>query len=387
MRRLLTVPRTALTLAAVVLGLLATPAARSSGPGPAAAMHAPLEGFGAVTPGGRGKPACVVTSLFDSGPGTLRECVSGGNRQVMFAVAGIIQLADQLQVRGPFVTIDGFSAPAPGITLRGGGLNIWETSPDTHDIIVRGLRIRDVGELTGGKSSTDCVGLNGSGVSRIVLDHLSIHNCSDGGIDISAGPKDITIQWSIVSTRKALLWGSTSSSGERDTTRISMHHTVVMCGADAAACARFPLIRASGHVLKADLRHNVFGRWLRASGTRIEPAAWVNVVGNAYIPRPESSLSQRDESLTVRPGARAYTAGNVELGKPPRPDLNDNGSEARPMPAPPITPHALGCVVRDAGMHPRDAVDTALLAHAAPVPARCDEASRSPELTSRRRER
>jgi hypothetical protein len=367
--------RAALAATVVVAGSVLAPpgAALPSGARPAEANHTAIEGFGAVTTGGAGQPPCVVRSLGDSGPGTLRACVSSGRRYVTFVVAGTIALESQLEVHGPFVTIDGFSAPAPGITLLGWGLNIWDTVPDTHDIVVRGLRIRDVGRPSGRKSSTDCVGLNGPGVFNIVLDHLSIANCADGGIDISSGPKNVTIQWSVISTGKALLWGSTSSSDRKDTDRISMHHTMVICGTDALGCDRFPLVRASGYAVRADVRRNVFGRWLRASGTNIEPAAWVNVIGNAYLPHPESLFSHRQESLAVHPGARVYTEGNVELGRPPRPDLNKNGNETRPMPAPPITEHQLGCVLRDAGMHPRDPVDRTLVALAAAAPSDCDE--------------
>jgi len=367
--------RSVAPLAAVLAAALAVPARTplpAGGPA-AAAVPAPIEGFGAVTAGGAGKPACVVTSLADGGPGTLRECLSGGHRHVRFVVAGIIALASQLDVHGPFVTIDGFTAPPPGITLSGAGLNIWDSVSEAHDVVVRGLRIRSAGALTDGKSSQDCIGLDGRGVYNVVIDHVSIHDCADGGIDISAGPKNITIQWSIVSAAKAMLWGSTSSSADRETSRISMHHTMLICGATAAGCDRFPLIRASGSTVMADLRRNVFQGWLRANGTKIEPAAWVNVVGNAYIPRADATLSQRQGSLDVQPGTKVYTADNVELGPAPRPDLNEKGNQARPMPAPPITARALGCVVRDAGMHPRDAVDTALLAHAAAVPAECDE--------------
>jgi hypothetical protein len=364
-----------LTLAVMAVGghLRLDVPARLSGPPAAQAHHAPVEGFGAVTRGGAGQPECVVRSLGDSGPHTLRECLSAGHRTVTFAVAGLIVLASQLDVQGAYITVDGFTAPSPGITLSGGGLNIWDTGGEAHDIIVRGLRIRDAGRLSGGKSSTDCVGLYGAGVYNIVIDHVSIHNCADGGIDISSGPKNVTIQWSIVSTGKAMLWGSTSSSAARDTTRISMHHTIVMCDDEALGCDRFPLIRASDRVLVADLRQNVFGRWLRASGTRIEPAASVNVVGNAYIPRPESTFAQRQQSLGVHPGTRVHTAANFELGPLPRPDLNDNGNTPRPLPAPAITRRPLGCVVRQAGMHPRDAIDDRLVAYADAVLPACDE--------------
>jgi pectate lyase len=380
MSRLPTVLGTAVAIGAIALGADLPPGGLMgrSGPVAAGAMHAPIEGFGAGTPGGASKPECVVTSLFDSGPGSLRECVAGGNRYVRFAVAGTIPLLSQIDVHGPFVTIDGFSAPSPGITLRGWGLNIWDTTPGAHDIIVRGLRIREVGGAPARKSSTDCLGLNGPGVMNIVIDHVSISDCADGGIDISSGPKNITIQWSIVSASKAMLWGSTSSSTFRSTDRISMHHTVVMCGDDDRGCDRFPLIRASGYAVTADLRHNIFGRWLRANGTKIEAAARANVVGNAYLPRPDSSFSQRQQSIAVAPGTRVYTAGNLELGAPPRPDLDENGNEAHPLPAPAVTPRALGCVIRDAGMHPRDAVDQALLAYASPVPSGCNDTAPAP---------
>jgi pectate lyase len=366
----------ALPIAAVALGgsLDVARPAQPAGPPAAQAMHAAVEGFGAGTRGGAGQPDCVVSSLDDAGPRTLRTCLAGGHRHVKFAVAGTIVLASQLSVQGPFVTIDGFSAPSPGITLRGWGLDIFGRN-GAHDVVVRGLRIRDAGLSTlspRGKSSTDCIGVNGPGAFNIVIEHVSIHHCADGGIDISSGPRNVTIQWSLVSTGKAMLWGSTRGSAHRDTRRISMHHTMLICG-HPLGCDRFPLVRAGGHVVTADLRNNVFEGWIRANGTKIEPAAWVNVVGNAYIPRPESSFAHRAASLAVKPGARVFAAGNLELGAPPRPDLNDNGNEASPLPAPPITPRELGCVVRHAGMHPRDAVDERLLTFVARLPTACPE--------------
>ena len=70
------------------------------------------EGFGAATRGGQGIAGGPGDDLNHSGPGSLREALSAGNRTVTFGVGGAIVLADPLFVRGPFVTIDGSTAPA-----------------------------------------------------------------------------------------------------------------------------------------------------------------------------------------------------------------------------------------------------------------------------------
>jgi pectate lyase len=326
---------------------------------PVAAQHA-IEGFGAGARGGTGQPECTVSSLANSGTGTLRDCLVAGNRTIKFAVAGTIQLSSVLRFHS-FVTVDGFSAPAPGITLRGFGLSIQ----DVQHVIVRALRIRDAGL----SDKSDCISIYGQS-QHIVIDHVSIANCGDGAVDISSGPKDITLQWSLFSTRIPHLWGSTADSPRTDTDRISMHHSLVICGG-LPICDRFPLIRANGYPLRVDLRDNVFQGWTRTNGTKIEPAAQVNVVGNAYIPRPESTFEQRGASLQVNEGTRVYASGNVELGEPPRPNLNDSGNERTLLAAPAVTRAELGCVVQAAGVTPRDAEDQRLLTFVSAVPAGC----------------
>src|SRR5262245_41087129 len=103
---------------------------------------AQYQGFGASTRGGAGRPIIRVTTLNDAGPGSLREALSGGSRTIVFEVAGTIALRDPLWVRGASITIDGFSAPEPGITLQNYGLVI-RGGLGAHDIIVRGIRLRN----------------------------------------------------------------------------------------------------------------------------------------------------------------------------------------------------------------------------------------------------
>ena len=54
----------------------------------------------------------MVNSLADSGPGTLREaCETGGARIVVFNVSGVIRLKTPINVRAPYITIAGQTAP------------------------------------------------------------------------------------------------------------------------------------------------------------------------------------------------------------------------------------------------------------------------------------
>jgi pectate lyase len=322
----------------------------------ALAGHAPAEGYGAATQGGTGQPQCVVTSLADTvSAGTLRSCVADGNTDVKFSVSGTIELTSTLSIKS-FTTIDGLSAPSPGITITGAGMHL---NPAQH-VIIRGVRMRNAGE-----TSRDCILLFGQQTHHVVIEHNSLSQCGDGALDISAGPKDITIQWNIFSDNIAHLWGSTDNLPQ-DTDRISYHHNLHVCGG-LAVCDRMPLIRAKGFAVQVDYRHNVVQGALRANGMNIEAGALVNVVGNAFIPRPETSASDRNN--VIRGAGHYYTAENVELGATPRPNLNDSGNEPTPFPGPPITAYGVGCAVAKAGVHPRDAEDTRLLTYVTEVPA------------------
>ncbi|MDB4921031.1 polysaccharide lyase [Mucilaginibacter sp.] len=123
------------------------------------------EGGGAYVFGGRGGKVIEVTSLADSGPGTLREaCEQGGARIIVFNVAGIIQLKQPISIRAPYITIEGQSAPGDGICIA--GESVWI---DTHDVVIRFVRFR--------RGATDVAGrddaLGGNPVGNIMIDHVS----------------------------------------------------------------------------------------------------------------------------------------------------------------------------------------------------------------------
>src|SRR3954471_20238243 len=135
---MITVRRIAMTVA-VAAGVATTAGAE----GPKVPAFPGAEGAGAATPGGRGGAVRVVTSLADSGPGSLREAVEAeGPRTVVFGVAGLISLETPLDIVHPFVTLAGQTAPGDGVCVKGQSVHI-----NTHDVVVRYLRFRR-GEFT-----------------------------------------------------------------------------------------------------------------------------------------------------------------------------------------------------------------------------------------------
>ena len=83
-----------------------------------------------------------VTNLDDSGPGRLRAALeTSGPRTVVFRVSGIIDLKSPLELREPYITIAGQTAPGDGVCLRGYTLYLLYT----HDVVIRHLRLRSFG--------------------------------------------------------------------------------------------------------------------------------------------------------------------------------------------------------------------------------------------------
>ena len=79
------------------------------------AGHPPL-GYGVIAKGGEGGRMIAVTTLNDSGPGSLREALAfTGPRIIRFAVEGTIELANRLLVTEGRVTIDGSTAPGNSV--------------------------------------------------------------------------------------------------------------------------------------------------------------------------------------------------------------------------------------------------------------------------------
>ncbi len=249
---------------------------------------AKFEGYGwQATGGGEGR-VCRVTSLQDSGPGTLRDCLvpSGGRNcaveplYVVFDVGGVITLMSDITIDADDcnLTIDGSTAPNPGITIRkracatgltscpvgdpcltDGEFKIGRDEPAvTNNVILTHLRFQGNYDLSWGacgENSAATLGLQYH-FANLVLDHLTIRNGSDSSPDLWTGSwasSNVTISHTLIAWSNHPLTIS-DSGGAGSRSQISIHHNVL-----ARSGERMPQVRWDTRDL--DFRNNIVFDW------------------------------------------------------------------------------------------------------------------------------
>ena len=148
-------------------------------------------GFGANATGGRNGSVYHVTTLADSGAGSLRTGLTSGNRTIVFDVGGEIKLLTAISCSSG-LTIAGQTAPG-GIVIDGGEISF----ANRNNIICRYIRVRPGSDT----ASTGDDALSFYRASNLMLDHVSIAfapwNNIDGVGDSTHLVTDISIQNSI----------------------------------------------------------------------------------------------------------------------------------------------------------------------------------------------
>ncbi len=245
------------------------------------------EGFGAVTTGGEGGEIYHVTSLDNSGPGTLRDAVSSGNRMVVFDVAGEIVLSSEINIRVKKLTIDGATAPEPGITIK---KTKWNLVPigvfgGAQDIIIRHLRVQGLWSIghadMGNHAGT--MRIAGDDIRRIILDHITTRNAADSGLDIWGDIRDVTIQYCLIANSLHPQTISDYPAPYRERRNISIHHCIYANNEE-----RNPQMRALTRTV--DYVNNIVYNWVWY-GIRVknkwkpgEPKVTANIINNVFIP-------------------------------------------------------------------------------------------------------
>lgn len=122
------------------------------------------------TQGGAGGRIIRVTTLAADGPGSLRAAIRAkGPRIIVFEVGGVIDLGRTgLDINNPFVTIAGQTAPAPGITIIKGGIDI-----KTNDVKIQHIRV-----LTGADGQPKMSGWEADALSTVRAARVVIENCT-----------------------------------------------------------------------------------------------------------------------------------------------------------------------------------------------------------------
>lgn len=326
-----------------------------------------FEGFGAVTSGAASSPdgytVFHVTSLADSGPGSLRDAVSQGKRQIVFDVAGTITLASDLNLYYSYVTLDGSTAPAPGITIRQpNSLNttIWGQTGGVHDVVVQHLRVDG---MAGGVHTNrgDIFGLDGQDgpVYNIVIDHVTGIAASDGVFDLWGRVYNVTISWNLITDTVTALHFSRPEDVREN---VSIHHNVFARNNERQIRIKYDS--------RLDFVNNIVWGWSWMGGGRgldidttysVDPT--LNVVNNYYY----RSNGSGDDAVVYSGGtgaARVYMSGNIV----PTGERDASGTTSTPMPVPEaarVTTHpasSLGTVVAPCvGMKYRNPQEQTLL--------------------------
>jgi pectate lyase len=283
----------------------------------------PVVGYGAVTTGGAGGRHLAVTTLADSGPGSLRAALeASGPRIVVFEVAGTISLQSGIHVTDPYVTVAGETAPAPGISVRGGAVLVR-----TSEVILRDLRLRP-GDQVDNPNDADALTLNGAAgpVSNVVVDHVTMLWGPDiGGLAILGDVRNVTIQNSIMGEGLYLSAHSEATQAQEghsmaaNTTQLEPNlaaprRLTFWRNLFTTSNTRMPRFQGSECV---DVVNNVMYNWGREAAHG-NPRS-LNLVNNWFRSGPltQGQLFWEVQTSIVSPNAfdaSVYTSGNVADG-------------------------------------------------------------------------
>ncbi|MFD2700487.1 pectinesterase family protein [Paenibacillus shunpengii] len=260
------------------------------------------EGGGMYTSGGRGGDVYEVTTLADSGPGSLREAVSRDNTTVVFKVAGTIHLETPLKITGSNLTIAGQTAPGEGVTVSD-----YATTIEADNVIVRYMRFR-LGDRY--PSEDDAFGSRYH--KDIIIDHSSFSWSVDEVLSMYVN-ENTTVQWSIISESMLMtshqkgrhgyagIWGGNNAT---------FHHNLI-----AHNVSRNPRFAGSPN-FPTDSSNNIIYNWGFFSAYGGEEGNY-NLRNNYYKYGPNTYRSVRDQIfLDVSANTRLYVDGNIMDGSP-----------------------------------------------------------------------
>ena len=272
-------------------------------------------GFGYAATGGAGLATVHVTNLNDSGAGSFRAAI-GSDRTIVFDVGGIIDIpASSSDITGSGIsnlTIDGSTAPSPGITFVNRGINFAYS----NNIIVKYIRHR--GGFNVGAESGGCLTFHPS-CFNVVVDHCSFSGFQDEAIDFWDDNHDVTIQNCIVGAGMAGTGHNFECLISERPYNITVYRNLFHRGqyrnpAIGWADNDSPYYPSTSSVLNAEVVNNVtYGYELY--GITIYWGAKANVLGNwLWSSIPDNNTPSRAVNIDSAPDSFAYASGNYLKG-------------------------------------------------------------------------
>lgn len=263
-----------------------------------------------------------VTSLADSGPGTLRAALSAkGPRVVVFDVAGYIALASDLSIENGEVTIAGQIAPDSGVILRGGSLKIHAS-----DVMIEHIAVY-AGSSTDPKraENRDGITIYGRGSRKTWIGNVVLRNVSVGwGIDENIGINGLVDG---VRIEQSLIAEGLKHGGHPK----GLHSMNLLVGSPvktllilgnvfATSNQRSPRL-TQGNIVEF-LNNFVYGFGKKAthidSNQQMAGAARIDVIGNVYRRTADSWCRQPTVQISKSffdslPPSQVYLADNSEI--------------------------------------------------------------------------
>lgn len=341
----------------------------------ASALLAAALAAGTLTHGGAIPGASVVrvTSLADSGPGTLRAAVQApGAKVIVFDVGGVIRLESDLKLATQKTTIAGQTAPAP-VTLSGASLRLRAS-----DLVVQHIAVRpgpgDTPEINGNRDGVT-IGGGTRPVSDIRLENVSLSWSVDGAVDVAGDARNVVVRDCIIAEALRNAGHPKGAHSMGMLVNLGSQAVAVTGNLFAANMFRNPAIaRGSsvfvGYNLIADPAENAIHFYDAAGST---PLA-ASVIGNVVVPgrdtdRNVTAVQIPDDMARSNSDAVIYLSGNRAAPG----EVTNRGGFTLAAAAPvalaqglPPPADARAAVLRYAGARPgqRDAVDARIVAAA-----------------------
>lgn len=319
---------TAVYLMIAVLALATAAVALPAFPG--------AEGYGKYAKGGRGGEVIYVTTLENSGPGSLRSALeASGPRNVLFKVSGTITLTSPIVVNDPYLTIAGQTAPGGGIAVKTTGFGadgntINTISVVTHDVIIRHIRVRPASTVAFFREDNisaswmDAIGFWGPEAHDCIVDHVSTSwGCKDE-MQAWDGAHDITIQHSILAEGLTPNRHSKGSLVGGRSDRVTFYRNLF-----AHNEGRNPYAKASDSddvAATFQIVNNVIYDWGRFSSeigcddslywSPNPGMTYANLVGNYYKAGPSTDPRTYEILACLKGKVEVYVAGNIGPHRP-----------------------------------------------------------------------